>query len=124
MKILPQSHVIIDNEIDSDPKLKVVGVVIIQPGLFVDRSNTLVNMTVNATRAGGLVEQHNCTYEASVCENQSVLGGSLCCGISPGNETRFRFEKLEVAKDYKFTIEACNTAGCVRKQKDHNTLNW
>ena len=116
---------IIDNEIDSDPKLKVVGVVIIQPGLFVDRSNTLVNMTVNATRAGGLVEQHNCTYQASVCESQPVLGrGILCCGMSPGNQTRFRFEKLEVAKDYKFTIEACNTAGCVRKQKDHNTLNW
>ena len=116
---------IIDNEIDSDPKLKVVGVVIIQPGLFVDRSNTLVNMTVNATRAGGLVEQHNCTYQASVCGSQPVLGrGILCCGMSPGNQTRFRFEKLEVAKDYKFTIEACNTAGCVRKQKDHNTLNW
>ena len=115
---------IIDNKIASDPKLTVVGVVIIEPDLFVDRSNTLVNMTVNATRAGGLVEQHNCTYEASVCENEPILGGILCCGKYSGNITRFHFEKLEVAKDYKFTIEACNTAGCVRKQKDHNTLNW
>ena len=115
---------IIDNEIDSDPKLRVVGVVIIHPDLFVDRSKTLVNMTVNATRAGVLVEQHNCTYEASVCQRVPVSEGILCCGTSPGNQTRFRFEKLEVAKDYKFFIEACNTAGCVRKHKDHNTLNW
>ena len=83
---------IIDNEIDSDPKLRVVGVVIIQPGLFVDRSNSLVNMTVNATRAGGLVEQHNCTYSATVCEKGTVLGGILCCGTYPGNVTKFRFE--------------------------------
>ena len=115
---------IIDNEIDSDPKLRVVGVVIIQPGLFVDRSNTLVNMTVNATRAGGLVEQHNCTFAATVCEMEAVLGGILCCGTYPGNVTKFSFQKLEVAKDYKFAIEACNTAGCVRIRKDHNTLNW
>ena len=71
---------IIDNEIDSDPKLRVVGNVIIQPGLFVDRSNTLVNMTVNASRAGVLVEQHNCSYAASVCEKEPVFGGILCCG--------------------------------------------
>ena len=112
----------IDNDIESNPKLTVAGNVILQPGLFIDKSNTLVNITVNARRASSLpfVEQHYCTYEASACEKEGVQ----CCGTSPGNETRFRFEKLEVAKEYKFVIVACNTAGCVERYKDHTTQNW
>ena len=116
-----QALVKIDNTIQSNPKLTVVGVVIIPEGLFIDKSNTLRNMTVIANRTGQIVEQHNCTYVEMANRNEYFDIDVHFCSI---NETKFHFKKLEVGKDYKFTIEACNTAGCKTMVKEHNTLNW
>ena len=64
-------------------------------------------MTVIANRTGQIVERHNCTYVEMAKRNEYFDIDVQFCSI---NETKFHFKKLEVGKDYKFTIEACNTA--------------
>jgi hypothetical protein len=97
-----------------------VGIVIARPGLFTDKSRTLRNMTVAAWQGDRLVEEHNCTYVETAGREEYFMETVFICH----NETRFHFRKLEVSKEYSFTIEACNSAGCVHHQQLHSTQNW
>ena len=81
------------------------------------------NMTVEATQGGVLVEQHSCTFVRSAKKIEYFLGNVQYCKTN-GTQTRFTFKKLEVSNNYKFSITACNSAGCAVKLKDHNTQNW
>ena len=113
----------IDNDIQSSPRLTVEGIVIVLPRLFTDRSRTLRNMTVKALQGGKLVEQHSCVFVDAAKGEEYFLGRVNYCGRN-GSQTRFYFKKLDVSINYKFSIKACNSAGCAVKMRDHNTQNW
>ena len=113
----------IDNDIKAKPKLTVVGKVIVNSTLFTDQSKTMNNMTVSAWRGEVEVEKHSCMFVNRAGRSEYFYEDVLFCNDN-GNWTKFDFNNLEVAKKYKFHIEACNHAGCAVKTKDHNTQNW
>ena len=103
--------------------MTVVGNVHIIHNLFLDKRNTLQNITVTATKQGIIVEQHSCTFHNLKRDRLSyklISDVGECCN----NETKFQFTKLEVAVGYSFSIEICNFAGCDAKEKEHDTTNW
>lgn len=115
----------IDNAIESNPKLTVVGNVHISQNLFIDESNTLQNITVTVTKIKKeeVIEKHSCTFPN---HNLDRLSYTLISNVveCKANETKFIFTRLEVAVGYTFKIEACNFAGCDTKEIEHDTTNW
>jgi len=113
----------IDNAIESNPKLTVVGNVHISRNLFIDMSNTLQNITVTASKQGEMIEQHSCTFQH---RKRDRLSYKLISDVGEcnNNETKFQFTKLEVAVGYTFVIEVCNFAGCDNTTTQHDTTNW
>ena len=88
----------IDNDIQSTPKLTVIINVLIDSRLYIDKSNTMKNITVIAKDKKGLnIESHTCTFEEIFPHihdhdyiHSSPLVDTIQCGY---NSTKLQFTR-------------------------------